>query len=184
MTPQMTPQTIQVLDKSFQPYIVEATIIERIQVICQSINQDYKDKKPLFLAILNGSFMFASDIMKNITIPSEISFVKIASYAGLHSTGKNNMLIGLNQNLKGRHIVIVEDIVDSGKTMEQLLPMLEQEEPASIAICTLLRKPDALQVELKIDYIGFDIPNKFVIGYGLDYNNYGRNLRHLYQLIE
>ncbi len=175
---------MQVLDKQFEPFITEAAILQRIKIVCAALNEKYEGQSPVFLAILNGSFMFAADVMKHINIPCEISFVKIASYSGLSSTGQHQMLIGLNQSLKNRPVIILEDIIDTGNTLHQFLPVLQKEEPASISIFTLLTKPDAIQVPLEIDYIGFEIPNKFVIGYGLDYNGYGRNLRHVYQLAQ
>ena len=141
-------------------------------------------KNPLFLAVLNGSFIFAADLMRYLTIPCEISFVKLASYQGTTSVGKVKELIGINQELKGRTVVIVEDIVDTGNTMKQMLATLEGYEPESLHICTLLVKPGKLQVPLNIEYPAMEIPNDFIVGYGLDYDQQGRNLRDIYTVVE
>ncbi len=142
------------------------------------------DKNPLFLAVLNGSFMYASDLMKFINIPCEISFVKVASYAGTESSGKVTEVIGLNEDITGREIVIVEDIVDTGHTMERMLEILKKKNPANIHISTLLLKPGKLQVPLDIEYAAMEIPNDFIVGYGLDYDQQGRNLRDIYTLVQ
>ena len=141
-------------------------------------------KNPLFLAVLNGSFIFAADLMRYLSIPCEISFVKLASYQGTTSVGKVKELIGINQNLKGRTVVIVEDIVDTGNTMKQMLATLDNYEPESLHICTLLVKPGKLQVPLNIEYPAIEIPNDFIVGYGLDYDQQGRNLRDIYTVVE
>lgn len=175
---------IQVLDKKFQPYIKAGEIQEQINKLAQQINQDYADKKPLFIAILNGSFMFASDLFKELTIDAEICFIKLASYKGTKSTGNVITSIGLDMPLTDRHVIIVEDIVDTGKTLHEFLPQLVSQQPASLKIAALLHKPEALKHPLSIDYIGFNVPNKFLLGFGLDYDGLGRNLKEIYQLVE
>lgn len=175
---------IQVLDKRFQPYIKAAQIQEQVNKLAVQLNDDYAGKKPLFLAILNGSFMFASDLFKELTIEAEICFIKLASYKGTKSTGNVITSIGLDMPLTGRHVIIVEDIVDTGKTLFEFLPQLEIQQPASLKIAALLHKPDALKHPLTVDYVGFNVPNKFLLGYGLDYDGLGRNLKEIYQLVE
>lgn len=175
---------IRVHDKSFQPYIDAATIDRQIQQLAQQLNNDYANKRPLFIAILNGSFMFASDLLKCITIEAEICFIKLASYKGTKSTGNVITSIGLDEPLMDRHVVIVEDIVDTGKTLSEFLPQLEHQQPASLKIAALLHKPEALTHPIKIDYLGFSVPNKFLLGFGLDYDGLGRNLPEIYQLVE
>ena len=175
---------IQVLDKKFQPYIKVRQIQEQVEKLAKQLNEDYADKKPLFIAILNGSFMFASDLFKEITIEAEICFIKLASYKGTKSTGNVITSIGLDESLKNRHVVIIEDIVDTGKTLHEFLPQLINQQPASLKIAALLHKPDALAYPLTIDYLGFNVPNKFLLGYGLDYDGLGRNLKEIYQLVE
>ncbi len=175
---------IQVLDKKFQPYIKAPQIKEQIDILAKQLNEDYADKKPLFIAILNGSFMFASDLFKELTIDAEICFIKLASYKGTKSTGNVITSIGLDIALTGRHVIIIEDIVDTGKTLHEFLPQLQNQQPASLKIAALLHKPDALVHPLKIDYIGFNVPNKFLLGFGLDYDGLGRNLKEIYQLVE
>lgn len=172
--------SVKVLDKYFEPYITETQLLSRIQELADVINERYADKDPLFLGILNGSFMFASDLLKAVYIKSKVSFVKVASYAGTQSTGQVNELIGLNEPIEGRHIIVVEDIVDTGITITHVLEWLNQHQPASVAVAALLYKPSRLQKPIKPDYIGFEVPDKFLLGYGLDYNGYGRNLRHIY----
>jgi len=175
---------IQVLDKKFQPYIKAPQIQEQIEKLAGQLNQEYVGKKPLFIAILNGSFMFASDLFKELTIDAEICFIKLASYKGTKSTGNVITSIGLDIPLTDRHVVIIEDIVDTGKTLHEFLPQLENQQPASLKIAALLHKPEALVHPLKIDYIGFNVPNKFLLGFGLDYDGLGRNLKEIYQLVE
>lgn len=175
---------IQVLDKKFQPYIKAQQIQEQVEKLAKQLNEEYADKKPLFIAILNGSFMFASDLFKEITIEAEICFIKLASYKGTKSTGNVITSIGLDESLKNRHVVIIEDIVDTGKTLYEFLPQLINQQPASLKIAALLHKPDALAHPLTIDYLGFNVPNKFLLGYGLDYDGLGRNLKEIYQLVE
>ena len=176
--------TVQVKDKQFALYIPEEKIIERVKAVAAQMNRDLEGKHPLFLVILNGSFVFAADLLRGITIPCEISFVRVASYEGVCSTGKVKQLIGLTECIKGRTVVIVEDIIDSGKTMQELLHMLEAEHPAEVLISSLLVKPGNLKVELDIPYRCFDIDNDFIVGYGLDYDHEGRNLPHIYKVVE
>lgn len=175
---------IKVIDRNFVVSIKEEEILKRVSELGAQITKDMEGKKPLFLAVLNGAFMFASDLLKTINTPCEISFVKLASYEGTSSTGAVKQLIGLSENLRGRTIVIVEDIIDSGLTMVELLRLLEQFEPAEIKIASLLLKPNNLQVNLDIDYVCFKIPNDFIIGYGLDYDGEARNLRDIYTVCD
>jgi hypoxanthine phosphoribosyltransferase len=175
--------TIQVLDKTFEPYLKEAAIQEKITELAGQLNADYAGKRPLFLSILNGSFLFTADLFKQITIEAEVSFIKLASYKGTSSTGNVITAIGLDINVKDRHILILEDIIDTGKTLHHYLPQLESMQPASVKIAVLLNKKEALQFPVQIDYACFEIPNKFVVGYGLDYDGLGRNSKDIYQLI-
>ena len=177
-------QLIRVHDKQFEPYLTAEEIALRIKMVAQQINQDYEGKKPLFIAILNGSFMFASDLFKEITIDAEICFIKLASYKGTKSTGHVITAIGLDMDIIGREVIIIEDIVDTGKTLSEFLPQIHHQQPASVKIVALLHKPDAMVYSVKIDYLGFTIPNKFVVGYGLDYDGLGRNIREIYRLAE
>lgn len=173
---------IKVHDKSFEIYLSEDAIQKKVQELAQQINRDYKGRRPLFIAILNGSFMFASDLFKQLTIDAEICFIKLASYKGMTSSGNIITAIGLDQDLFNRDVVIVEDIVDTGKTLGVFLPKLQHQQPASLKIATLLHKPEATRYPLTLDYIGFSIPDKFVVGYGLDYDGLGRNLKEIYQV--
>src|SRR4030095_1903146 len=175
---------IRVHDKSFEPYLTAGQIETAIQNLADQINRDYAGKKPLFIAILNGSFMFASDLFKKLSIESEICFIKLASYRGTKSSGHVISAIGLDIDLIHRHVIIIEDIVDTGKTLDQFLPQLHYQQPASLKICALLHKPEAMVYPIKIDYLGFTIPNKFVVGYGLDYDGLGRNIPEIYKLTE
>jgi len=175
--------TIQVHDKKFQTYLSEKEIQERIKELAQKISEDYKGRRPLFIAILNGSFMFAADLFKYLALDAEISFIKLASYKGMKSSGKIVTSIGLEQDLFRREVIIVEDIVDTGKTLHDFLPQLHHQQPASLKIVCLLHKPEATQFPLTLDYVGFSIPDKFVVGYGLDYDGLGRNYKEIYQLV-
>jgi hypoxanthine phosphoribosyltransferase len=175
--------TITVHDKVFTIYLSEAAIQERVKTIAETINKDYQGKKPLFIAILNGSFMFAADLFKHLTIPTEVTFIKLASYKGMKSTGNVVTSIGLDAELYGKDLIIIEDIVDTGKTLYNFLPKLKDHHPASLKIAALLHKPDATKFPLTLDYVGFSIPDKFVIGYGLDYDGMGRNLKEIYQVV-
>ena len=176
--------TIQIKDKSFTTFLPEEKILKEVARVADEINRDLDGKQPLFLSILNGSFMFTADLMKNITIPCEISFVKFASYQGTDTTGKVKELIGLNSDIKGRTVVIVEDIVDTGKTMVKMLEQLRLLEPADIRVATLLVKPGKLEVDLNLDYVAMSIPDDFIVGYGLDYDQLGRNYRDIYTIVE
>jgi hypoxanthine phosphoribosyltransferase len=175
---------IKVHDKTFTPYITVQQIDEQINKLAADINRDYAGKNPLFIAILNGSFMFASDLFKALTIEAEICFIKLASYKGTKSTGNVITSIGLDEPLTNRHVIIIEDIVDTGKTLNEFLPQLFNQQPASLKIAALLHKPEALQHPVKIDYLGFNVPNKYLLGYGLDYDGLGRNLKEIYRLVE
>ncbi|MDD6977751.1 MAG: hypoxanthine phosphoribosyltransferase [Prevotella sp.] len=175
---------VKIKDKTFKTSIPEVEIQQRVKEVADHINRDMADKNPLLLAVLNGSFMFAADLMKNITIPCEISFVKLASYQGTQSTGEVKEVIGINEDLAGRTVIIVEDIVESGLTIQRMLDSLGTRNPDSIDVCTLLLKPDRLKVDLNIKYVAFSIPNDFILGYGLDYDQQGRNLRDIYTLME
>ena len=160
--------TIQIKDKRFKTFIPEADILKEVERVASEINRDLVDANPLFISVLNGSFMFTADLMKRLTMPCEISFVKLASYEGTSSTGKVKELVGLNEDITGRTVVIVEDIVD----------------PKEIRIATLLVKPDKLKVDLDIPYVAMRIPNDFIVGYGLDYEGFGRNYRDIYSVVE
>lgn len=176
--------TIRVHDKYFEPYLTATQITNRIREIALELDRDYSGRRPLFVAILNGSFMFASDLFKCLTIEAEICFIKLASYKGTRSTGHIITAIGLDMDIIGRDIVVIEDIVDTGKTMSEFLPQLHHQQPVSLKIVALLQKPEAMVYPVQIDYLGFAIPNKFVVGYGLDYDGLGRNLDSIYQLVE
>ena len=173
---------IKLHDKTFDIYLSEKEIQEKVRGIAQQLNEDYGDKRPLFIAILNGSFMFAADLFKNLTIDAEICFIKLASYRGMKSSGNVITAIGLDQDLFDRDVIIVEDIVDTGRTLGEFLPKLEHQQPRSLKIAALLHKPEATVHPLTIDYLGFSIPDKFVVGYGLDYDGLGRNLKEIFQL--
>ena len=177
-------QLLRVHDKKFELYLTAEEIALRIKMVAHQLNSDYQGKKPLFLAILNGSFMFASDLFKEISIDAEICFIKLASYKGTKSTGHVITAIGLDMDIIGREVIIIEDIVDTGKTISEFLPQIYHQQPASVKLVALLHKPDAMVYPVKIDYLGFSIPNKFVVGYGLDYDGLGRNIPELYRLAE
>ena len=177
-------QTINVKDKSFSLFIPEKEILKEVKRIATQINRDYAGKEPVFLAVLNGSFIFAADLMKEVNLSCEISFVKMASYQGVNTTGQIREVIGLNVDLTDRPVIVVEDIVDTGLTMAHMLEVLKKQNPASIDICTLLLKPGKLQVDLNIRYCCLEIPNDFIVGYGLDYDGYGRNTRDIYTLVK
>lgn len=171
-------------DKQFSPFISASQIDKEVKRMAGEINTDYAGKRPLFIAILNGSFMFASDLFKEIATEAEICFIKLASYKGMKSSGQVITAIGLDVDLVNRDIIIVEDIVDTGKTLSQFLPQIKHQQPTSIRIAALLHKPDAIIHPLTIDYLGFTVPNKFLLGYGLDYDGLGRNIKEIYQLVE
>jgi hypoxanthine phosphoribosyltransferase len=171
-------------DKKFVPFLSAQQIAGRIKEMALQINADYEGKCPLFIAVLNGSFIFASELFQRLTIEAEISFIKLLSYSGTQSTGHINTIIGLEKSIEGRHIVILEDIIDTGKTLFEYLPELKKYNPATIRIATLLNKPDARIDPVQVDYCGFIVPNKFLIGFGLDYNGLGRNYSEIFQLDE
>ena len=175
---------IKLIDKVFETSITEAEIQERVKAVADRINKDMADKNPILLAVLNGSFMFAADLMRMLTIPCEISFVKLASYQGTTSTGTIKEVIGINEDLSGRTVIIIEDIVESGLTIKRMIETIGTRAPKSIHICTLLIKPERLTVPLDVEYAAIEIPNDFIVGYGLDYNQQSRNLRDIYTLVE
>ncbi len=173
---------ITVKDKSFKPFISEENLQEAVQKVANKINIDYQGKEPLFIGVLNGSFMFFSDLLKSINLSSTVSFVKLSSYQGIETTGQVNELIGLDESIEGKDVVVVEDIVDTGNTLEKIYGMLAEKKAKSIKIATLLYKPEAYKKSFSIDYVGVEIPNAFVLGYGLDYDGLGRNLSSIYVL--
>ncbi|OUO22981.1 hypoxanthine phosphoribosyltransferase [Alistipes sp. An31A] len=178
-------KVIKLHDRKFRVMIPAAKIDEAVTAVAQRINADYADKDtPLFVGVLNGSFMFMSDLIKKIEFNSELSFVKLASYEGTQTTGDVKCLIGLNQSLEGRHVIIVEDIVDTGESIERMVRDLEKLHPASIAVCTLFFKPGSYRKQISIDYRAMEIGNEFIVGYGLDYNQLGRNLKDIYVVTE
>ncbi len=177
-------KTVQIKDKKFQLSIGDEQIQSAIQRVATQINNDLRDEQPLFIGVLNGCFMFMADLMKKIDIPCEVSFIKFSSYAGTETTGKVKQILGLNENIEGRTVVVVEDIVDTGITMEKLLKELHKHNPKQIKIATFLQKPDALQRDVKTDYVAMAIPNDFIVGYGLDYDGFGRNLNEIYTIIK
>lgn len=177
-------KTVQAHDLHFSLFLTEEDIQRRVQELGARLRAQYGDKRPVFLGVLNGSFMFAADLVRAFGADCELSFIKLSSYRGLQSTGDVSTLIGLEANLQDRHVIILEDIVDTGKTLYSLLPDLQRLQPASIAIAALLQKPDMLEFPLEVQYVGFSIPPHFVIGYGLDYNELGRQLPAIYQLIK
>lgn len=176
-------KTIKVKDKTFSVSISERALKRQIKRIAEKINRDYEGQEPVFLAVLNGSFIFAADLLREIDLPCEISFVKLASYEGTSSTGSIREVIGLNIDITDRPVIIVEDIVDTGLTMAHMLETLQKQNPASIDICTLLLKPEKLQVKLDIRYVCMQIPDDFVVGYGLDYDGFGRNTKDIYTIV-
>ncbi|MCG8575817.1 MAG: hypoxanthine phosphoribosyltransferase [Flavobacteriales bacterium] len=175
-------KTIELHDKSFEPYISESEIEDIVSRLVIEINANYKNETPVLLGILNGSFMFISDLMKKLDIDVELSFLKLSSYEGTESSGKVNELIGLNSDISGRPVIVVEDIVDTGKTLQKILEMLPPFQPKQVEVCSLLLKPEVFQDQFPLHYIGKEIPNRFVVGYGLDYDELGRNLPEIYQL--
>ncbi len=175
---------VKIHDKTFELYIPYEKIKGVVEKMAEKMNDDFKDKNPLFVCILNGSFMFAAELFKRIDlIETQISFVKLTSYHGDKTTGEVKHLIGLNENIAGRTVVILEDIVDTGITIENILEQLKKLNPKEIKIATLLLKPDALQKDVQLDYVGLEIPNNFIVGYGLDYNGHGRNLINIYTVL-
>jgi len=176
-------QKVTLKDKTFELSIPYEKILQAIETLAQKMNKDFAGKEPLFLVILNGSFMFSADLLKNISLNCQVSFVKLASYEGTQTTHTVKKLIGLNEEIKDREVIILEDIIDTGITMEKLLEEISIFKPAGISIATLLFKPAALQKEISIDYVGMEIPNDFIVGYGLDYDGLGRNLKDIYKIV-
>jgi hypoxanthine phosphoribosyltransferase len=175
---------VKIKDKTFETSISETEIKQRIREVAARINKDMAGKNPLFLSVLNGAFIFTADLLREITVPCEVSFVKLASYQGITSTGKVHEVLGINEDLTGRSVIIVEDIVDTGRTMKQMIESLGTRNLGSVDICTLFVKPDKLEEPLDIKYSCFSIPNEFIVGYGLDYDQQGRNLKDIYTLVE
>jgi len=174
---------VTIKDRTFETSMPAAMIQARVKELAQQISRDMEGKNPLFLAVLNGAFIFAADLMREMTIPCEISFVKLASYQGITSTGKVKEVIGINENLSGRTVIILEDIVETGTTIKQMMESLGTRNPSSVHICTLFFKPEKLKEDLNLDYVAFRIPNDFILGYGLDYDQQGRGLKDLYTLV-
>jgi hypoxanthine phosphoribosyltransferase len=175
---------LQIQDKKFELFLSNQEIQNAICELAKKLELEYTNREVVFLVVLNGAFMFAADLMKNYSNPCEISFIKVSSYKGMQSSGRVDEIIGLNTSIQGKHVVILEDIVDTGTTIDKVFALLNMEQPASIQIATLLYKPDAFIGKHKPEFVGFDIPNKFVVGYGLDYNEIGRNTQHIYQVVE
>ncbi|MEQ6118324.1 hypoxanthine phosphoribosyltransferase [Reichenbachiella sp. MALMAid0571] len=175
---------VKIKDKDFDIFLTDKEIETAVSTLAKKINTDYTDKDPLLVAVLNGSFIFCADLIRHLNFDPEISFTKLASYQGSESTGKVNELIGLTEDIKGRHILIVEDIIDTGNTLEKIIKILNEKEVASVEIVSLLFKSEVYKKKTPVRYFGLDIPNKFVIGYGLDYDGRGRSLRHIYQIAE
>jgi hypoxanthine phosphoribosyltransferase len=173
---------MKVLDKEFELFIASDSIMKRTAELAFQLNEDYAGKDPVFVVLLNGAFMFATDLIKNIALPCQVCFIKATSYQGIQSTGVLKQLMGLEENIEARHVVLLDDIVDTGLTMRSVMDELWHKKPASIEPATLLLKPEAFGNQFHIKYVGFTIPNDFVVGYGLDYNGYGRNLKDLYHL--
>ncbi|BDD05892.1 hypoxanthine phosphoribosyltransferase [Aureibacter tunicatorum] len=175
---------MKVLDKNFKVFISQEQIAQRVKELGEMISKDYQDKNPLFISVLNGSFVFTADLMRELDILPQVSFIKVSSYEKMSSTGSVKEHIGLNENVFNRHLILVEDIVDTGNTIVKLYEMFKELGPASIEVASALLKPEAYKKEINVKYVGFEIPNKFVLGYGLDYDGYGRNLKDIYQLAE
>lgn len=174
---------IKVKDKEFEKSIPYEEIQKAIKKVAEHINKDYEGKDtPLFLSILNGAFMFTADVFKELSVSSEVSFVKFSSYRGTTSSGKVKELIGLNEDLSGRHVIIMEDIVDTGLTINNVIRQIKSYNPKDVKVATLLFKPDACVEEVSLDYVGMKIPNEFIVGYGLDYDGLGRNLKDIYKV--
>ncbi len=173
---------MRIKDREFDQFISEAAIAERVQMLAQQIDRDYADEPPVLVAVLNGAFVFTADLVRRLSIPAEVTFIKVKSYQEMQSTGQHKEFIGLEVPIRNRPVIIVEDIVDSGNTIRYLTQQFSEQAPRSIAVASLLFKPQALVHDLKLDYVGFEIPNDFVVGYGLDYDGLGRNLRSIYSL--
>jgi hypoxanthine phosphoribosyltransferase len=175
-------QEITIHDKVFEPYITEEQINTRIDVLAHELDTSYRDASPVLISVLNGSFIFAADLFRKMTVPAEITFVKVSSYSGTQTTGNVKELIGLDYRIEGRDVIIIEDIVDTGITIHALLSQIKNRQPKSIKVCTLLNKPSRREIDVPVHYAGFEIPDRFVVGYGLDLDGLGRNLPHIYQL--
>jgi len=174
--------TIEVGDRKFDLFIENDRINQRITAIAAELNSNYEQRCPIFIGVLNGSFLFMADLLKEVHIPCEVSFIRVASYTGTASSGTIKEMFGLPDNLEGRNIILVEDIVDTGFTLKYILEKVYLQKPASVSVCSLLLKPAALKTPVnELAYIGFEIPNEFVVGYGLDYNGLGRNLKDIYR---
>ena len=174
---------VKIEDKTFGIYIQDHDIQQAIQTIANEMNVLYADKKPIFISVLNGAFMFTADLLKKIEVPCELSFIKLSSYSGTTSTGTVKEIVGLQEEIAGRDVIVIEDIIDTGITMQKIISQLELKNPASIRIATLLLKPESVKVPINPDFVCFSIPDKFVVGYGLDLNGIGRNLPDIYQLL-
>ncbi len=175
---------IHILDKDFSISITEETIQTRVRRVADKINRDYKGKSPVFVCILNGAFMFAADLVRYLDIQPSVTFARFSSYQGTETTGMVRELLGVTEDLKGKDVVIVEDIVDTGITMKALLPIIKEKGAETVEIACFLRKPGKLKVDLDIKYCAMDIPDDFIVGYGLDYDSYGRNYRDIYTVID
>ena len=175
---------IQIKDKQFELFITEKIVLESIYMVSKQIQNDLHDKNPLFIAVLNGAFMFASDLLKHFDFPCEITFIRLKSYQGTASSGNIREVESLIDDIEGRNVVVIEDIIDTGHTIQYLKQSFLTKHPKSLRIATLLFKPEALQAEIKVDYVAMEIPNDFIVGYGLDYDGYGRNLRDIYKIKE
>ena len=176
--------TIKIHDREFVKTIPAEEIAQRVKGVAERINRDYAGKRPLLIGVLNGCFMFVSDLMKNLEIECEVSFVKFSSYQGAETTGNVKQLLGLSESIEGRDVIIVEDIVDTGLTMHKMLETLEEKKPASLAVASLFLKPARLRVPVEVKYSAFEIPDRFIVGYGLDYDGLGRNLPDVYDVKE
>ncbi len=178
-----TKNKVKILDKEFEIFITADEIAAAVDKVATKINTELASKDVIFIGVLNGCFLFAADLYRGLDFDSQISFVKVASYSGTSSTGKVKRLIGLNEDVKDKTVVLIEDIIDSGRTIENLVRQIKGYEPAEVKIASFLFKPDAYKADLAIDYIGLKIPNDFIVGYGLDYDGFGRNLPHIYKII-
>ncbi|MFZ7116659.1 MAG: hypoxanthine phosphoribosyltransferase [Bacteroidota bacterium] len=175
-------ESVIIKDKRFEVNIPAATIDRRIKELGAKLNEDLKNTRPIFVSVLNGSFMFAADLFREIKMEAEITFIRVSSYSGTESTGTVKSVVGIKENLEGRTVVIVEDIVDTGDTAIYLIDELKKQNPEKILFASLLLKPEALRHPVKVDYVGFEVPNDFLVGYGLDYDGLGRNLKDIYKL--
>jgi len=180
----MNQQNVKIHDKEFAPFIEYAKIEKAVVKISERMNKELYDKNPLFIAVLNGAFMFASDLFKRLDFSCEITFVKLASYIGTRSTESVRQLIGIDETITGRNVVVIEDIIDSGLTMERILEQLQMIGAADVKVATLLYKPNSFKGNYKIDYIGLEVGNEFIVGYGLDYDKHGRNFKDIYKIVE